>query len=205
MKNLRMYLWPLILLLMAAPASAVDLKLRAIDADSSRYLTVPADSFATQDTVNALEIRVETDSVRLDSVAGALAGVAAGTGVDSLKFHYGTAGDTTSPGFCYTLMPDGLYYRTDPSDTTKAWGIAVDSVPKGASCRFQKMGRVSIPWYDFSPPGVKLVNSSDVAGGIVVVDSTRADTLKMQGVARATEDSTTIDLQIDPLIYFWSN
>lgn len=126
------------------------------------------------------------------------------TRVDSLKYYYGEAGDTTSPGkFYYLNLSDSTWYRASTSVSVIAQGVAVDSVNKGATCRFQYKGLFRDSDYDnIIIPGRKVVNDSTTAGVVAVVDSLRTNTKKMQGYGVAL-DSITIMLNIDPWVWVW--
>jgi len=127
------------------------------------------------------------------------------TEVDSLKYHYGEAGDTLSPGRAYYLKSDDRWYRADTSTSIVARGFAVDSVNKGATGRFQKTGLLTISWYNFPTAGLKIVSDSVTAGGVSLTDSLRSNTKKMQNYGWTTEDSTTIDIEIDPHPWLWED
>jgi hypothetical protein len=124
--------------------------------------------------------------------------------IDSLKYYYGEAADTTSPGkFYYYNQADSLWHRAGTSSSITALGVAVDSVPLGEICRYQYTGLFSDADYDnIIHPGKKVVNDSVTAGLVAVVDSNRTNTKKMQGYGVA-RDSITIMLNIDSWVWVW--
>lgn len=174
------------------------------------------DTGALNDSIATLEARMQgyADTSEFQDSVAALAARIAGLdtlGVlaqfDTLNYNYGIAGDTTSPGFFYFQAANDSCYRSHPDSLREQGviGVAVDSVNKGAVCRFRKTGRISISWYNFPVPGIKVVNDSVVPGGVVLTDSLRTNTKKMRTYGWTTTDSTTIDVKVESWFGIWEN
>ncbi len=123
--------------------------------------------------------------------------------LDSLECVWGEAGDTTSPGLFYYLASDNKWYRAGATVEIKAQACAVDSVNKGAQCRFQHRGLfVDSRYQGLWGPGTRLVNDSLTAGQISPLDTLRSDSLKMHNLATMI-DSATGKILIDIAPGFW--
>lgn len=141
------------------------------------------------------KLAFKTDDTDTSGTAGLLDALQAE--LDSLKYDYGEAGDTTSPGkFYYYNEADSTWYRADTSVAITAVAVAVDSVNKGATCRFQDHGTFTCTAYSGKiVPGQLVVNDSVAAGDVSVVDTLRSPAKKMQPYGEAIS-ATVVRLYI---------
>lgn len=145
-----------------------------------------------KDTTDLLRQLVDQDSIRIDRDSIRL---------DPLEFIYGTAADTTSPGYWYTLFEsDSLWHRTTTSIHEKAIGVAIDSVPGGSVCRFRIAGIFQDADYNgYIIPGRFVVNDSVTAGWICPLDTLRDPAKKMQKYGLGID---SITIRVIPSTYF---
>lgn len=124
--------------------------------------------------------------------------------LDSSKYYYGEAGDTTSPRLLYYLAADGKCYRSHPDSLNEqnVKGFAVDSVNKGEICRFQRTGLFSDDDWNWPTIGAKVVNDSLIPGGASEADSLRSSSLKMR-VLGSVVAANAIDINIEQTFWIW--
>ncbi len=110
------------------------------------------------------------------------------------QYVWGIAGDTTWPGSFYKVSTKNKWFRADTSVAVRAYGVAMDSVLKGAACRFLISGTFRKDDWPKFPPGTTVFSDSVTAGKPNVGGQAAPKKMQNYGVAI---DSSIILIKID--------
>jgi hypothetical protein len=178
------------------------------DITNGKYLLEPVDSFAKTARFDSLAAASKTaDSTLTVNVATALSGDTTANRFDTTltnktgdgHYIWGIAGDTTWPGSFYKISTKNKWFRADTSVAVRAYGVAMDSVLKGAACRFLISGTFRKDDWPKFPPGTTVFSDSVTAGKPNVGGQTAPKKMQNYGVAI---DSSIIFIKIDPTLAY---
>jgi hypothetical protein len=173
-------------------------------ADSAaRVVSDTADILRTyiQNTVedSLAEIRTGIDSINTNLTAISRYDTTLANKTGDGDYIWGIAGDTTWPGSFYKVSTKNKWFRADTSVAVRAYGVAMDSVLKGAACRFLISGTFRKDDWPKFRPGITIFSDSVIAGK---PDSGgQAAPKKMQNYGVAI-DSSIILIKIDPTLAY---
>lgn len=145
------------------------------------------------------EIRTGIDSINTNLTAVSRFDTTLSNKTGDGQYIWGIAGDTTWPGSFYKVSTKNKWFRADTSVASRAYGVAMDSVLKGAACRFLISGTYRKDDWPKFPPGTTVFSDSVTAGKPNIGGQAAPKKMQLYGVAI---DSSVLFIKIDPTLAY---